>query len=225
MHELYIMEVMEQTMADGPGLRTSIYCAGCEHHCPGCHNPQSWKFENGHKMSIDDLMQVIKDDDISNVSFSGGDPFYQVEGFTELARRIKTETNKTIWCWTGFTYEEILADSHLSMLLPYLDVLVDGPYIEALRDTQLHFRGSSNQRIIHLTPEEDDEIPGTVKSSRSSKLHLESVKSDRLLTLHIGRKAQIRCRTLTHKLLPNRRATALSQPVQGVPRTPSPRNH
>ena len=98
MHELYIMEVMEQTMADGPGLRTSIYCAGCEHHCPGCHNPQSWKFENGHKMSIDDLMQVIKDDDISNVSFSGGDPFYQVEGFTELARRIKTETKKTIWC-------------------------------------------------------------------------------------------------------------------------------
>ena len=57
MHELYIMEVMEQTMADGPGLRTSIYCAGCGHHCPGCHNPQSWKFENGHKMSIDDLMQ------------------------------------------------------------------------------------------------------------------------------------------------------------------------
>ena len=86
-----------------------------------------------------------------------------MEGFTELARRIKTETDKTIWCWTGFTYEEILADSHLSMLLPYLDVLVDGPYIEALRDTQLHFRGSSNQRIIHLTPEEDDEIPGTVK--------------------------------------------------------------
>ena len=86
-----------------------------------------------------------------------------MEGFTELARRIKTETDKTIWCWTGFTYEEILADSHLSMLLPYLDVLVDGPYIEALRDTQLHFRGSSNQRIIHLTPEEDDKIPGTVK--------------------------------------------------------------
>ena len=114
-------------------------------------------------MSVDDLLQVVKDDDISNVSFSGGDPFYQVEGFTELARRIKEETHKTIWCWTGFTYEEILADESLSMLLPYLDVLVDGPYIEALRDPQLHFRGSSNQRIIHLTPEEDDEIPGTVK--------------------------------------------------------------
>ena len=137
MTELYIMEVMEQTMADGPGLRTSIYCAGCRHHCPGCHNPQSWKFENGHKMSVNDLLQIIKDDDLSNVSFSGGDPFYQVEGFTELARRIKEETDKTIWCWTGFTYEEILADSRLSMLLPYIDVLVDGPYVESLRDPQL----------------------------------------------------------------------------------------
>lgn len=161
--ELYIMEVMEQTMADGPGLRTSIYCAGCRHHCPGCHNPQSWDFGNGHKMSVDDLLQVIKDDDISNVSFSGGDPFYQVEGFTELARRIKAETNKTIWCWTGFTYEEILADSKLSMMLPYLDVLVDGPYVESLRDPQLHFRGSSNQRIIHLTPEVEDKTLGAVE--------------------------------------------------------------
>ena len=68
--ELYIMEVMEQTMADGPGLRTSIYCAGCRHHCPGCHNPQSWDFGNGHKMSVDDLLQVIKDDDISKGVFS-----------------------------------------------------------------------------------------------------------------------------------------------------------
>ena len=114
-------------------------------------------------MSVDDLLQVIKDDDISNVSFSGGDPFYQVEGFTELARRVKAETNKTIWCWTGFTYEEILADSKLSMMLPYLDVLVDGPYVESLRDPQLHFRGSSNQRIIHLTPEVEDKTPGTVE--------------------------------------------------------------
>ena len=161
--ELYIMEVMEQTMADGPGLRTSIYCAGCRHHCPGCHNPQSWDFGNGHKMSVGGRLQVLRDDYISNESFSGGDPFYQVEGFTELARRIKAETNKTIWCWTGFTYEEILADSKLSMMLPYLDVLVDGPYVESLRDPQLHFRGSSNQRIIHLTPEVEDKTPGAVE--------------------------------------------------------------
>ena len=149
-------------MAEGPGLRTSIYCAGCAHHCPGCHNPQSWSFGAGKWMSIDALMELIKADPFSNVTFSGGDPFYQVEGFTELARRIKTETSKTIWCWTGFTYEEILADKRLSMILPWLDVLVDGPFIQEKRDTGLHFRGSSNQRIIHLTPEENDYIPGTV---------------------------------------------------------------
>ena len=137
-------------MADGPGFRTSIYCAGCAHHCPGCHNPQSWDFKGGYEVTIDELLEVIKADEFANVTFSGGDPLYQVEAFTELARRIKTETDKTIWCYTGFTYEEIQADSRLSQILPYLDVLVDGPYVEALRDTNLRFRGSSNQRIIEL---------------------------------------------------------------------------
>lgn len=137
-------------MADGPGFRTSIYCAGCAHHCPGCHNPQSWDFKGGYEVTIDELLEVIKADEFANVTFSGGDPLYQVEAFTELACRIKTETDKTIWCYTGFTYEEIQADPRLSQILPYLDVLVDGPYVEALRDTNLRFRGSSNQRIIEL---------------------------------------------------------------------------
>ena len=113
-------------------------------------------------MTIDEIMGIIVKDEFSNVSFSGGDPFYQVEAFTELARRIKTETKKTIWCWTGFLLEEIQADDRLSQLLPYLDVLVDGPFILEQRDTHLHFRGSPNQRIIYLTPKEDDVIPGTV---------------------------------------------------------------
>ena len=137
-------------MADGPGFRTSIYCAGCAHHCPGCHNPQSWDFKGGYEVTIEELLDIIKADEFANVTFSGGDPLYQVEAFTELARRIKTETDKTIWCYTGFTYEEIQADARLSQILPYLNVLVDGPYVEALRDTNLRFRGSSNQRIIEL---------------------------------------------------------------------------
>ena len=101
-------------------------------------------------MSVQELLDIVKDDEFANVTFSGGDPLYQVEAFTELARRIKEETGKTIWCYTGFTYEEVLADQRLSQILPYLDVLVEGPFIMELRTTELPFRGSSNQRIIQL---------------------------------------------------------------------------
>lgn len=153
-------------MADGPGLRTSIYCAGCNHHCPGCHNPQSWDIGNGKWMSIDEIMEVIKADEFSNVSFSGGDPFCQVDAFTELARRIKAETSKTIWCWTGYTIEQIRADAQLAQMLPYIDTLVDGPFILEQRDTHLLFRGSPNQRIIYLTPKEEDVCEGAVELVR-----------------------------------------------------------
>ena len=113
-------------------------------------------------MSVDEILEIVKADEFADVTFSGGDPLYQVEAFTELARRIKEETGKNIWCYTGFRYEEILADKRMSRILPYIDTLVDGPFIQELRDPELHFRGSSNQRIIHLTEKEDDAIPGTV---------------------------------------------------------------
>ena len=162
-----ILDILEETMADGPGLRTSIYCAGCAHHCPGCHNPQSWAFDAGHEASVDELFEIIKADEFSNVTFSGGDPLYQVEAFTELAKRIKAETDKTIWCYTGFTYETILKNKRLSQILPWIDVLVDGPFIQEQRDTELLFRGSSNQRIIYLHGKpEQDVIPGTVETIR-----------------------------------------------------------
>ncbi len=159
-----VLDIIHQTMADGPGFRTAIYCAGCRHACKGCHNPESWSFDGGKWMEVDELLDIIKADEMSDVSFSGGDPLYQVEAFTELARRIKEETNKTIWCWTGFTLEEVQASASLSQILPYLDVLVDGPFILEQRDTDLLFRGSPNQRIIYLHGEPPvDDIPGTVK--------------------------------------------------------------
>ena len=161
--KIRILDILEETMADGPGFRTSIYCAGCAHHCPGCHNPQSWDFNGGREVSVDELLEIIKADEFADVTFSGGDPLYQVEAFTELARRIKEETGKNIWCYTGFRYEDIEKDPRLSMILPYIDTLVDGPFIESLRDPDLHFRGSSNQRIIHLHPQADDHIPGIVQ--------------------------------------------------------------
>lgn len=153
---LRVLDILFETMMDGPGLRTSIYFAGCKHHCKGCHNPQSWDMNGGYSMPINHILTLIKEDEFANVTFSGGDPFYQVDAVTELAKRIKAETDKTIWCYTGFTIEEIREDPNLNKLLPYIDVLVDGPYVEALRNTDLPFRGSENQRIIHIKNEKSN---------------------------------------------------------------------
>ena len=138
-------------MVDGPGFRTSIYCAGCQHKCPGCHNPQSWDFEGGHAMTTDDIMRIVEADPYTQgVTFSGGDPMYQPEGFAELARAIHERTNKDIWCYTGFTYETLVHNPRQRALLEQIDVLVDGPYIKAEKDETLRFRGSRNQRIINV---------------------------------------------------------------------------
>ncbi|MDR2679956.1 MAG: anaerobic ribonucleoside-triphosphate reductase activating protein [Tannerella sp.] len=150
MTELSILNIVRDTTVDGPGFRTAIYAAGCGHQCAGCHNPQSWDIRNGSPYSINTLLDIIGENEFSNVTFSGGDPLMQVEGFSELARRIKKETGKNIWCYTGFSYERIIRSGRLSRILPYVDVLVDGRYMEALRNEDLPFRGSRNQRIIDV---------------------------------------------------------------------------
>lgn len=150
MNYLCIVDIIHDTIVDGPGFRTSIYAAGCPHACKGCHNPQSWKKENGRMVSIDDIMCEIRKNPIANVTFSGGEPFVQTAGFLTLARRIKAETDKTIWCYTGFRYETLLLNPECAELLSYVDVVVDGRYEESERDLTLRFRGSRNQRIIHL---------------------------------------------------------------------------
>lgn len=147
---LSVLDIIEDTMVDGPGFRTSIYCAGCHHACPGCQNPHSWDINNGRLMSTREIMDIIKSDPWANVTFSGGDPMYQAEGFTELARAIRQETDKDIWCFTGYTYEQILHNPTRLALLEQLDVLVDGPFIQTLRNPDLLFRGSSNQRLINV---------------------------------------------------------------------------
>ena len=144
-----VLDIIEDTMVDGPGFRTSIYCAGCRHACKGCHNPQSWDFKGGREMTTEELMRIIVADPYANVTFSGGDPMYQCDGFSELARAIHAQTNKDIWCYTGFTYEQLITRAQRELLYE-LDVLVDGPFIESLRDTDLLFRGSNNQRLIDV---------------------------------------------------------------------------
>jgi anaerobic ribonucleoside-triphosphate reductase activating protein len=145
-----VLKIIEDTMVDGPGFRTSIYCAGCPNHCWGCHNPQSWDIKRGHPMTTEEIMNVIEADSYANVTFSGGDPMFQAEGFTELAKAIRRRTKKNIWCFTGFLYENILKNPVQRQLLQLIDVLVDGPYIQAKRNEDLLFRGSSNQRLINV---------------------------------------------------------------------------
>jgi anaerobic ribonucleoside-triphosphate reductase activating protein len=150
MPELSILHIVHDTTVDGSGFRTAIYAAGCAHQCPGCHNPQSWDMKSGSFYAVDSLLKIICENEFANVTFSGGDPLFQLESFTELARLIKKETDKNIWCYTGFSYEQVVKPARLSQILPFLDVLVDGRYVQTLRDESLQFRGSSNQRVIDV---------------------------------------------------------------------------
>lgn len=158
--ELRVLRIIDGTSVDGPGLRTSVYLAGCAHRCPGCHNPSSWDFDGGESVSVDDLMKRITENDF-DVTLSGGDPLYQIDAVIELASRIRS-IGKTVWCYTGFTYEQVAADQRLAPLLCCVDVLVDGPYVESLRDTDLLFRGSANQRLVDVPRS----LPGAVQEWR-----------------------------------------------------------
>lgn len=140
--------IVDGTSVDGPGLRTSIYTAGCAHECPGCHNPSTWPFDSGEAYTAGSLLQRI-DANGFNVTFSGGDPMYQADALLPLAAAIK-QRGFTLWCYTGFLYEQLLLIPAQAALLRHIDVLVDGPYIAALRDPGLRFRGSSNQRLIDV---------------------------------------------------------------------------
>ena len=138
-----VIKIVEDTTVDGPGFRTTVYAAGCPNACPGCHNPQSWDIESGTLMTTEEIMQVIRADEFADVTFSGGDPMFQPEA-------VKRETGKNIWCYTGYKFERLRHDRRQAELLQYIDVLVDGPYVESLRDRDVLFRGSRNQRLIDV---------------------------------------------------------------------------
>ena len=150
MARISILDIVEDTTVDGPGFRTTIYCAGCPNRCPGCHNPQSWDIANGREVDVEEILEVILADPFADVTFSGGDPMFQPQGFAALARAIKERSNKNIWCYTGYLFEQLIENPAQRELLERVDVLVDGRFVEALMDDQLHFRGSSNQRIIDV---------------------------------------------------------------------------
>lgn len=145
--KINVLDIVRGTTVDGPGFRTSIYLAGCKHKCPGCHNPQSWDFHAGMPYTINQLMEIIREEDF-DVTLSGGDPLYHPEFITALAREIAQEGH-SLWIYTGFVWEDVRDLPQFRELWTLTETLVDGPFIEALRDSDLLFRGSSNQRFIH----------------------------------------------------------------------------
>ena len=148
-NNIRVLDIKYGTSVDGVGLRTSIYCAGCENHCVGCHNPQSWDENGGEPILVEELFDRVVDADM-NVTFTGGDPMFHPEGFIKLAKMIKERTIKTFWCFTGYRFEDLLQHPVRRQLVELCDVIVDGKFVEKERDLSLHFRGSRNQRIIDV---------------------------------------------------------------------------
>ena len=142
-------------VANGPGVRASIFVSGCRFNCKGCFNKEAQDFNYGNiytKEVENKFMEYVLDDNVKGISILGGEPLMQTTDYSllNLLKRIKKETNKEIWMWTGFIYETAILDKKRKEILNYVDVLVDGQFDESKKVLNLKFRGSTNQRIIDL---------------------------------------------------------------------------
>lgn len=162
-HKANIYGIVNDSIVDGPGLRLAVFFQGCPHHCPGCHNPESQVFKDNQYMSPDEILAEVTPL-TSGLTVSGGEPFIQPEALLELVQSARQQGIENIWVWSGWTYETLMGGKVVPLapeILNICDVLVDGPFIEELRDTvNLHWRGSSNQRLVDLK----NSTPGHVVS-------------------------------------------------------------
>mgnify|MGYP000991229603 FL=1 len=172
---LRLAGVVRESIVDGPGLRFAIFCQGCPHNCPKCHNQDTHDFSGGYDCDIQKIVNAIEENPLlSGVTFSGGEPSHQPVAFLEIAKKVKSR-GLNIWMYSGYTLEELLSRANsaisdlnnmnenssqtsekneeqvaLKGLLSLIDVLVDGKFINELKDLTLPFRGSRNQRIIDM---------------------------------------------------------------------------
>ena len=153
--KLRIAGIEEESIVDGPGWRYVIFTQGCPHQCKGCHNPKTHDVRGGLEIDTDDILKHIGENPlVTGITFSGGEPMLQAKALLEIAIQAK-EKGLNIWCYTGYTLEELLEknDPDQMNLLWAIDVLVDGPYVSELRSMDLLYRGSSNQNIIYMNEE------------------------------------------------------------------------
>ncbi len=147
-------EIQTDSIVDGEGIRTVIWTQGCSHNCNGCHNPETHSFEGGFLVDIEDLeKQILSVKNQDGITLSGGDPMFQPEASAQIAKFCK-ENGLNVWCYTGFTFEELLKtsekNSKLRELLENIDVLVDGKFVLEEKSLNLYFKGSKNQRILDM---------------------------------------------------------------------------
>lgn len=144
--------IRKMDISDGPGVRVSIFMQGCQFHCKNCFNPETWDFKCGKEFNDDTIKKVLelcKKDYIKGLSILGGEPMHptNIKGTTKLAKEFKKLfPNKDVWVWSGFRYEDLKNEE----VFNYIDVLVDGQYVDELHDPTLKWRGSSNQRVIDI---------------------------------------------------------------------------
>jgi len=145
-----IHDTIHDSIVDGPGLRYVVFTQGCPHRCVGCHNPETHDPAGGREVSVDDLIaDMRKNPLLDGLTLSGGEPFSQAEDCAKLAKAAR-ESGLNVWCYTGWTLEDLRKMPKADILLQEVDVLVDGAYVEAERSLNLPWRGSANQRVIDL---------------------------------------------------------------------------
>ncbi|KAL7722149.1 Anaerobic ribonucleoside-triphosphate reductase-activating protein [Entamoeba marina] len=161
--------IIHDSIVDGEGLRTTVFSQGCLRNCKNCHNPQTHPLDGGKVFDIEDIKSEIKKNIQTGITLSGGEPMLQAKQCLDLAKYTKLVLNKNVWCFTGFTFEEIkkTGTDDQKELLKYIDVLVDGPFVDHLKNLDLLFRGSENQRILRL---KDGEIVSIDKDQNLNDL-------------------------------------------------------
>lgn len=147
------MAIFKDDLINGEGVRCSLFVSGCSHGCPGCYSEHAWDYRSGEKFGTEQVQEILDEMEkpyVMGLSLLGGDPLMlkNISTVIDLCKVLKDKyPNKTIWCWSGYTLDEIL-NNHAEPVLEYIDVLVDGKFVQELKDLKLPYRGSSNQRIL-----------------------------------------------------------------------------